>query len=523
MAMRDHVIRDDPRAARVSGVVHRLTRHSTVRMTDRQRFEAVGNALAEMLDFDRLTITHLPPEGAPPVPVFQRGGVVKHPPGREDRGSSATTGIGGTPLARDEQTIVANAVLETYDDSGFTGRQVITVPVVVDGHQCGLIELERTTRDERHFTANDLWIVETIGHTSTLALALMGIGTRSDAAVAWRSDELTDLMVSGATPAVVMERLSRRVAATGNCDVMLMRRESGVWIGTEPVAQDASRLRALRLLLDRLRNLQPSTTYSDPAGRAASETAMLADLVSEIHDLLEQLPELLPDQDEDAPALVFSLPPERGGPLVLVALRSGPGARLFTETDRSAIANAIHALSPALLSATLAEGLDRASAERDAILRMVRAIGVAQTTLDRIKVACRTVQLLLACDYVAITDWATEPPTIRFEAGRIAPEPVTLLHKSTVADVRRRVEPRIITDFPRVPPLDSASYPLHVAEGLKASLTFRLQWSDRTCGSLIIGYRRPHHFLPPDRQFAEAMAHVIMASLGSELSRPRRA
>lgn len=530
MDLHEPTIRHDPRAGHVSGLVHALSQRSALLTTDQERFKAVSDALAEILDFDRLTIAILPEEGQPPVPVFQRGGSRDAPPSDNDVGPGPVAGLRNTSVAADAGTVVSNkAVLNYYDASKESCRQVISCPVVIDGLQSGLIELELTTRDERQFSRHDLWIVETIGNTSTLALALIEIKSggerRAQAAAGPLTGELADLMMTEPAPAVVMERIAERVAAIGYCDVLLMRYESGGWIGTEPVVRDAdpSRVRARRLLLDRLRNLQPSMSFIDPAETNVVETAMLANLVSEVRDVLGQLPEQPHELDEVAHALVFSLPSELGGPLVLVALRSDPGVQQFTEADRSAIWRAIQSLSPALLSATLADRLDRASRERDAMLRMVRAIGAGRTTLDRIKVACRTVQLLLAYDYVAITDWNTEPPTIRFEAGRTATGPVTLVHKGTVTDVGRYDEPRIITDFPKIPPLDTASYPLHVAEELSASLTFRLQWSGKTFGSLILGYRRPHHFPPTERRFAESIAHVIMASLGPELSRPERA
>ena len=521
MTMHEPVIRDDPRAARVISLLHALSRHSAFLTTEQQQFEAVGDTLAEILDFDRLTILASPQDGEPPVTVFRRGSPRQAPIERDDLGPGFATESHGIPLAQEPGSVLTNAAFRYYDDRKAGCRQVMTCPVVVNGRRCGLIELELTT-DDRHFSLNDLWIVETICHTSTLALALMSAGSSSETkAHAPRhalTDELFDLMVTGPTPAGVMQRIAQRVAVNGDCDVILMRREHGIWVGAEPVTRDASRTRSRRLLLDRLRNLQPPASDSEHAGPGSSESAMLAKLVAEVHDLVGEIP----DRGEDSSASVFSLPPELGGPLLLVAFRSASESedqvRHFTDEDRSAIWHTIQSFSPALLSATHADNANRTSAERDAILKAVRAIGAGQSTIDRIKIACRTVQLLLVADYVAISDWNTDPPTIRFATGGTASEPVTLVHKGTVGDVRRQDAPRIITDFPRVPPLDIASYPLHVAEELSASLTFRLQWSGRTFGSLIVGYRQPQHFPVTDRRLAESMAHVVVSSLGSELS-----
>lgn len=341
--------------------------------------------------------------------------------------------------------------------------------------------------------------------------------------------ELVDLIASGPTPAAVSERIAGRIAASGDCDVLVMRRESGVWVGAEPVVRDASRRHAGRVLLDRIRTIpwqcQRPTNHSSRAGVDAGATdaeVQLADLVLRIDELLALPPEQTHPADKTWSAIVFAVPVELGGPLILVALRSELEDRAFGDQDRAGIEGMLRAFSPALLCATLAERLDRAFAERDAMLRMVRAIGLGRTLLDRIKVACRTVQLLLACDYVAITDWDIDPPAIRFDAGGIAPGPVTLTRKGTVTDLRRHDDPRIITDFPSVPPLDIEAYPLHVAEELSASVTFGLRWSGRTFGSLIVGYRRPQTFAESDIRFAESMAHAIMASLGSELGDRRR-
>ena len=524
MAMHEPMIRNDPRAARVISLLHALGRRSAFLTTDQQRFEAVADTLAEILDFDRITIALLPRNGAPPVVVFRRGGSRTAPVGSADPGAGSTTDTGGTPLVHDPGSLQAHADLRYYDDLKVGCRQVMTCPVVINGRVRGLIEVELTTGDERHFSRNDLWIVESVSNTSTLALALTGTGRESDtkphAPGNVVTDELIDLMVTGPTPSGVMQRIAQRVAASADCDVVLMRREHGVWVGAEPVTQDASRMRSRRQLLDRLRALQPPQRDGDQASADASETAMLANLVAEVHQLIEAIPERM----QHSRALIFTLPSELGGPLVLVTLRSASDpedqVRHFTEQDRSAIWHTIQSFSPALLSATHADGLDRASAERDATLKAVRAIGAGRSTLDRIKIACRTVQLLLVADYVAITNWATDPPTIRYETGATASEPVTLVHKGTVGDVRRQDEPRVITSFPTVPPLDIASYPLHVAERLSASLTFRLQWSGRTFGSLVIGYRHPQRFPVTHRRLAESMAHVVVSSLGSELSGP---
>ncbi len=342
--------------------------------------------------------------------------------------------------------------------------------------------------------------------------------------------ELVDLIASGPTPAAVSERIAGRIAASRDCDVLVMRRDSDTWIGAEPVVRDASRRRAGRVLLDRMRTIpwqcQRPAHHERRTGteaEALDAAAQLADLVLRIDELLALPPEQTPPADEAWNAMVFAVPVELGGPLILVALRSEQEDRAFNEQDRAGIEGTLRAFSPALLSATLAERLDRAFAERDAVLRMVRAIGLGRTRLDRIKVACRTVQLLLVCDYVAITSWDTDPPAICFDAGRIATGPVTLTRKGTVTDVRRHDDPRIITDFPNVPPLDIESYPLHVAEELSASVTFGLRWSGRTFGSLIIGYRRPRNFAESDIRFAESMAHAIMASLRAELGGRGRA
>lgn len=529
MVAHELTIRDDPRLGRVSTLIHALGQRAAFLTTDQQRFEDVADALAGVLEFDRLTVAVIPGAGEPAVPLFRRGGPVAD----DGSGSALTPRTSPASLSSDSRDASTNAVLENYATHKEGFRQVVTCPVVSGGRQCGLLEL--ASRDERRFSENDLWIVETIVHASTLAQTLAGRTSGSEPPERPADDELigelVDLLGSGPTSAAVMEHMAKRVATTGNCDVLLMFRRDDVWIGGEPVARDASRLRDRRLLLDRLRNIQPPVQKPmRPAERARtgqSETAELADLVSRLRDLLEQLPELLTEQplgrEELSRSLIVSLPPALGGPLVLVALSTDPGDQDFREEDRFAIWRIVRALSPALLSATLTESLNRASAERDAILRMVRAIRAGRTTLDRIKVACRTVQLLLACDYVAITDWTSDPPIVRFEVGRTAPAPVALSRKGTISDVRRHDEPRIITDFPKVPPLKVASYPLHIAEALSASLTFRLQWSGRTFGSLILGYRRPRHFPATDLRFAESMAHVVVASLGPELSRPEDA
>lgn len=517
MVTHEASIRDDPRTGRVSALLHALSQRTALLTTDQQRFGAIADALAEIVPFDRLTIAVVPCENEPAIPVFRRASPADGPLLNDGAGSALPAGV---------PRMSVNAVLDSDAMTREGFRQVITCPVLIGGRPCGLVQL--ATREAQRFSESDLWIVETIANTATLTQALArsrtADGNRERLTVDELMLELAELIASRPTTEAVMERIAERVAASGDCDVVVMSRQASGWIGGPPAVRDSSRLRSRRLLLDRLRTLQPPvqrrSNHTERGGAGTSDaTAELAELVGRIDELLNSLPGQMPDLDEMGSSMVCSVPPELGGPLVLVALRSEPGDHPFTDDDRAGIWRLLRALSLALLTATLEESLTRADGERDAIHRMVTTIGTGRTMLDRLKIACRTAQLLLACDYVAITNWDTDPPTVRVAIGQIASESVTLSRKGTITDVRRHEGPRIINAFPSDPPLDAASYPLHIAEGLSASLTFRLQWSGRIFGSLVLGYRRPRLFPVGDLLFAESMAQMVVASLGPELSR----
>jgi GAF domain-containing protein len=516
MIVRDLAIQHDPRAGAVSSILHDLSHRASSMSGDRDIFEAVADGFSEVLRIDRLSVVLIEGDSEPLTQVFRRGSsddnlIVR---GRSDPLIVRCMTSGHAVLHEICDNAFDTPVDGTYIERGF--RQVVVCPILIDDQHHGLLEI--ASKDEHRFTGNDLWVVETI--SSTLGLMLAGQALRREAQARARGDallrDLGHLMRSRPLPDQVLKYAAERIGTTVDCDVLMMRRDNGAWIGEEPFVRDPTLMRARRALLNRFTNVQAPVQFSlrhaetsshDTTGNEARD---LAELVSRIEELLER--------EDIYRSVLAPFTPETGGPLILAALRSNQGDREFSAEDRSAIGLIMRYVTPALVNATLDDDLSRALGERDAIHRMSTAIGSGKNTLDRTRIACRTAQLLLACDYVALTDWSTQPPNLRFVVGSTISEPLPLSRAGTITAVRRSGDVRIINDFPNDPPVKVAWYPLHMAEGLRASLTYRLQWSGKTVGSLVLGFRRPRHFPATDLRFGESLAMAIVASLGPELN-----
>jgi len=514
MILRDQSILNDPRAGQVSTTIHELIQPVSSLRSDEEIYEAVADAISMTLEFDRLSIVLTQGDIAVMLPVFLRGAPIDHT----------------IVLRRSDPLVVRamtarNTFLHNIGDGSFDTpaederirqgfKQVAVSPVIIDDQNFGALNI--SSKKEGLYSERDLWIVETI--SNTLGLMLAGSKLRREAQERARDAELLlelgHLMLSTLEPSEVLRHAAERIGATVNCDVLIIHHHDGTWSGEEPFVRDASQLRSRRTLLDRISSIQPPVQphlrHPGLSARDSSDmTQALVDLISRIDELLES--------EDIYRSLISPGTSETGDPLILVALRSHHGDREFSEEDRAMIGQILRYVCPALVNATLNHYLTRALHVREAVHRMATAIGSGKSTLDRTMIACRTAQLLFACDYVALTDWSTQPPNLRYVIGSNTTEPLTLSRAGTVTAVRRSGDVRIINDFPSDPPVKVAWYPLHVAEGLRASLTFRLQWSGKTFGSLILGLRRPRHFSETDLRFAESMANAVVASLGPEL------
>lgn len=513
----DSAIRHDPRAAAVSAVMYELGQRAGSLQSDQDIYEAVADGIARILDVDRLSIGLIEDaadDAKTMIPVFARGAPI------EDTVSSGRP----NPLVLQVLTM-KRAVLYHRGDAcnnpelasgcvrtGWAQRAIS--PVTIGDQHVGVLEIDST--DQHRLAENDLWIVESFGNMLGLMLSAWKLTAqrRKQAMHDALVRDVAPLMTCRREPKEVLRQLAEQIGRSVDCDVLILRSLDNGWVGEEPFVHDPSRLRERRSLLDRIKSIQPPVqsplrNAGSLPGDSSGSTHDLADLVSRIDEMLESA-----DIDR---SVISSLCPDAGGPLVLVALRSNHGGREFSDEDRATIEYIMRYMSPALINARLNDDLARVLGEREAVHRMATAVGSGRNTPDRIGIACRTAQLLFACDYVALIDWSTQPPTVRFAVGSTSTEPFTLSRAGTITAVRRSGDVRIINDFPNDPPLKLAWYPLHVAEGLRASLTYRLQWSGKTFGSLILGFRKPRRFSESDLRFAESMAHAIVAGLGPEL------
>lgn len=510
----DPVIRNDPRAGDVSTLIHALGLRAGSLTSDETIYEAVADGMSQLLGIDRTDIFMMQGDSERMSPVFRRG-------------AALTDEIMGTllgPLLKRSMTS-NRAFLDTIDTASITspaGResmpfeeQVAVCPVMIDDRHVGAMAI--TSQGEAPLSETDLWIVETI----SMLLGLM-LANRKRAGLEqerWTDDallrELARHRASRSEPGQILVYAAQYLGSSIDCDVLFMRREDGAWTTDEPFVRDLADLRARRSLLDRLRSIEPSIqrpfrdAESDPIGPRRADRNPDG-LEAYINEELEK--------EELFQSVIFSNSSSAAEPLVLIALRSGSPERDFSDEERARIERTMRFVTPALVISSLTMEFARALREREAIHRMTTAMGAGRTTTERIRIACRTAQLLFSCDYVALTDWTVQPPGLRFVVGSITSEPVVLSRPGTITAVRRSGDVRIINDFPTDPPVKVDWYPLHAAERLRASLTFRLQWSGTMFGSLILGFRRPRHFSGADLRFAESMAHAIVGSLGPELN-----
>lgn len=505
----------DPRAGELRAIVHDLSQRAVSLATDNDLYDAVASSLNRLLEIDRLSIL-MPRDGDERlIPLYVRSAESDDPVMNVQPSPFVTQ----MPSARDAIVLDLPDARAEDGNGRRTYRQLIISPLMIENRQVGAIEI--ASEGANRFTANDLWIVETI--SDVLGLALGARMFRKQARDrAWDDaliGGLIDLIRKELEPGRVLSHVAERIGTTIDCDVLIVRLIAGTWTAEEPFVRDAALLRARGALLKRMENTFPPSQH--PPRRDAVPSRGSNNELHELNRLAASIGDLLESEDIDG-SLIVPLDTGIGGSLILVALRETSGDSAFTDTDRARIERALRFMTPALVNAILHDDLARALGERDAVLRMSSAIGAGENTSDRIRIACRTAQLLYSCDYVALTDWSTQPPNLRFVVGSTSTEPLVLSRAGTITAVRRSGDVRIINDFPSVPPSKIAWYPLHVAEGLRASLTYRLHWSGKTFGSLILGFRKPRYFSHSDLRFAESIAHAVVASLGPELHAEKR-
>lgn len=514
MTVRALAIQHDSRTGEMSSLIHDLSRRADSLTNDRDIYPIVADGISQVLEIDRLCIVLTRGDSDWLEPVFVRGTPIEQ----------------SIVIRRSDPLVMRcmatnHAILHNVGDGGTDTpaeherirrgyEQVIVSPVFIDDQDFGAIEISST--GENCFSVDDLWIVESI--SNTLGLLLAGSKLRRGSQERTRDDELLHelgrLTLSTREPREVLRSAAERVGRTVDCDVHIMRCEHGTWVGDEPFVREESQLHAHAMLINRIKSIRPPVQLTlrqieNSASDVASAIQDLGNLVSEIDGLLES--------EDIFRSVVMPFAPETGGHLILVALRSNHGDPEFSDQDRALIGHVMRYLTPALINAILHDDLARALREREAFHRMSTAIGSGKDKVARIGIACRTAQLLFSCDYVALTDWSTQPPNVRFVVGSETTVPTTLSKAGTITAVRRSGDVRIINDFPNAPPLKAGWYPLHAAEGLRASLTYRLQWSGKTFGSLILGFRKPRYFSETELRFAESIARTIVASLGPEL------
>lgn len=505
----------DPRAGELRAIVHDLSRRAVSLATDDDLYSAVASSLNRLLEIDRLSILMTRDGDERLIPVYARSA----------RNDDPVTNVQPNPFATPERS-ARDAVVLDLPDAGpedgngrRTHRQLIVSPLVIEDRQVGSIEI--ASEGANRFTANDLWIVETI--SDVLGLALGARIFKKQARDRARDEALigglTELIRKELEPARVLSHLAERIGTAIDCDVLIVRFVAGTWTAEEPFVRDAALRRARSTLVKRMESISPPSQH--PPQRDAVPSRGSNNEIHELNRLAANIGDLLESEDIDG-SLIVPFDTGIGGSLILVALRATRGDSAFSDNERARIERALRFMTPALVNAILHDDLARALGERDAVLRMSSAIGAGKDISDRIRIACRTAQLLYSCDYVTLTDWSTQPPNLRFVVGSTSTEPLILSKAGTITAVRRSGDVRIINDFPSVPPSKVAWYPLHVAEGLRASLTYRLHWSGKTFGSLILGFRKPRYFSQSDLRFAESIAHAVVASLGPELHLEKR-
>jgi len=158
-------------------------------------------------------------------------------------------------------------------------------------------------------------------------------------------------------------------------------------------------------------------------------------------------------------------------------------------------------------NANLARLLERSTTLQE-MGRELAAQHELQTLLDLV---CQRARRLLRADYSAVativdaagsTKWAA----IDGATSEAARTMVFAPHKGTAGRTIDLREPVIIENFGENGAFPVEEFPVHQAEGMKASLSVPLFRKDRAVGALIVAFRRPHTIRAEEIELATALA-----------------